>query len=371
MVSMPSLHFFRWCHQLKDAGHEIYWFDITGMSKPVEKISWINQNVGWKLKWDFPGRSFLKNKFKRGYHLIQKCNEKDIATEFEKYIKEIQPDVVHSFALYVSCTPIIGVMEKYKNLKWIYSSWGSDLFYFQNDSDYLKDIKRVLPRVNYLFTDCKRDYEIAKQHGFIGRFLGVFPGGGGFDLAVMENCKKPIDQRKTILIKGFQGRSGRAIPVLKAVERLQKELINYNIIIFGTDVVLFDYLKTSILSNWKNVEIIGKIPHVEVIKLMGEALIYIGNSNSDGIPNTLLEAICMGAFPIQSNPGGATQEIIQDKENGLLIEDCEDEEDIKRLILQAIKIDVFNTKNEDLIASLDFQFVKEKVKENYKTLHYD
>ena len=36
--------------------------------------------------------------------------------------------------------------------------------------------------------------------------------------------------------------------------------------------------------------------------------------------NTLLEAIVMGAFPIQLNPGGVTSEIIENGNNGLLIE---------------------------------------------------
>ena len=369
MVSMPTLHFFRWSSQLKDAGHEVYWFDITGMSTPVAKINWVTQYVDWKLKWNYPGRSFLKKKFPRVYNYLQQWNEKDTAKEFEKYIKEIQPDVVHSFALYVSCAPIIGVMEKYKNLKWIYSSWGSDLFFFQNESTYLKDIKRVLPRVNYLFTDCKRDYIIAKEYGFTGEFLGVFPGGGGFDLEIMESYKKPIKDRNTILIKGFQGRSGRAIPVLKAVESLQKELIDYTIVVFGADVALFDYLKTSMIVNWSNVKIIGKIPHDEVLRLMGEALIYMGNSNSDGMPNTLLEAICMGAFPIQSNPGNVTAEIIQDGINGFLIEDCEAVFEIENVIKKAIKrTDFENIQriNYSTIAQqIDFNFVKEKVNQTY------
>ena len=371
MVSIPSLHFFRWANQLQDAGHEVYWFDITGMSKPVSKISWIKQKVDWKLKWDYPGRIFVKNRFPKLYEFIQQFNEKDTAKIFENYLNEIQPDVVHSFALYLSCSPIIKVMEKNSTQKWIYSSWGSDLFYFQNEPTYLKDIKRVLPRVNYLFTDCKRDYEIAKKYGFEGRFLGVFPGGGGFELNEMETYKLPISQRKTILIKGFQGRSGRAISVLKAISSLQTELRDFELIVFGADPQVFEYVTNSELKYWKNFQILGKIPHEEVLKLMGKSIIYIGNSNSDGMPNTMLEAIFMGAFPIQSNPGGATAELIQNGANGLLIEDCEDEKEIKRLVLQAIKIDTFKIKNEDLIANLDFQFVKEKVKEIYKTLHYD
>ena len=72
------------------------------------------------------------------------------------------------------------------------------------------------------------------------------------------------------------------------------------------------------------------------MSLMGKAMVYIGNSRSDGMPNTLLEAIIMGAFPIQSNPGGATAEIIEDNKNGLLINNPEDPEEIFKLMQAAL-----------------------------------
>jgi hypothetical protein len=227
-------------------------------------------------------------------------------------------------------------MKKHQHLPWIYSSWGSDLYYFQNKPNYLADIKKVLPRINYLFTDCKRDFYIAKAHGFKGEFLGVFPGGGGFDLELMNNYMLSFANRKTILVKGYQGRSGRAIQVLKALELLKEELIAYKILIFGADKEVINYAKQSKVALWKNFSVIGKVSHLEVIKFMGKALVYIGNSNSDGIPNTLLEAICMGAFPIQSNPGGATEEIIKDGENGLIIQNYENIEEIKKKILKVL-----------------------------------
>ncbi len=369
MVSIPSLHFFRWVNQLKESGHEIYWFDITGMSKDVSKINWVYQKTDWKLKWDYPGRVFVKNRFLKVYNFLQKFNEYKTDEVFEQYIKEIQPDVIHSFALYLSCSPILNIMEKYPTLKWIYSSWGSDLYYFQNEPEYLKDIKNVLQRVNYLFTDCKRDFEIAKKYGFKGKFLGVFPGGGGFDLQAMKSYKLPLEQKKTILVKGFQGRSGRVIPVLKAIERLQNELVNYQIVVFGSDTEVFDYMKDSELANWKNIKIIGKIPHIAVMKLMGEALIYIGNSNSDGIPNTLLEAICMGVFPIQSNPGGATAEIIENGMNGFLIEDCESVEEIIYIITKALSLSDFGRIQEfnytTIAKYINYDFVKRNVNQMY------
>ena len=366
MVSIPSLHFFRWTSQLQDSGHQVYWFDITGMSAKVERLSWVSQKTGWKLKWNYPGRVFIKNKFPGIYRRIQKNNEKDTAKVFEDYLNEIKPDVVHSFALYLSCTPIITVMEKYINQKWIYSSWGSDLFYFQNNPAYLKDIKHVLPRINYLFTDCKRDFEIAKKHGFKGKFLGVFPGGGGFDLDQMELFKLPKEQRNIILIKGFQGRSGRAISILKAVELLKDELSKFNIIVFGTDPEVLQYAGKSPLNSWVNFKTLGKIPHLEVIKLMGQSLIYIGNSNSDGIPNTLLEAICMDVYPIQSNPGGATDEVISHGINGFLIENCEDIFEIQDHIKNGISLIFKSTYESKKISSeLEFQFLRNKVLQQY------
>lgn len=369
MVSIPSLHFFRWVNQLEETGHEVYWFDVTGMSKPVSKINWVNQKTNWKLKWNYPGRAFVKNRFLKAYNFLQKFNEYKTDKVFEQYIKEIQPDVIHSFALYLSCAPILNIMEKNPHLKWIYSSWGSDLFYFQNEPNYLKDIKRVLSRVNYLFTDCKRDFEIAKKYGFEGEFLGVFPGGGGFDLQVMKQFKLPIEKRKTILIKGFQGRSGRAISVLKAVELLANELENYTIKVFGSDKEVLEYVAKSSLEKWTNFQIIGKITHNEVLQLMGESLIYIGNSNSDGIPNTLLEAICMGVFPIQSNPGGVTTEIIEHNVNGLLIEDCESINEIKNKIIKTITTINFeeaSNLNLEVSLNLDYLFIKNQVIDKYK-----
>ena len=369
MVSMPSLHFFRWTEQLKDAGHDIYWFDVTDGGAKVERISWVHQIVGWKLKWKYPGRYFIKNKLPKVYDFFQHFNENNTAKIFEQKLLEIQPDIVHSFALYVSCSPILSVMQKYPTIKWCYSSWGSDLFYFQNQSIYLKDIKAVLPRINYLFSDCYRDFEIAKKYGFDGKFLGVFPGGGGFSLDEMENYSMPFEDRNTILIKGFQGRSGKALVVLNAISQLEKELEKYKIVIFGADKEVLQYFHKSKLASWSTTSIFGKMKHLEVLKLMGSSLIYIGNSNSDGIPNTMLEAICMNVFPIQSNPGGVTQEIITHKKNGLLIEDCENVDEIIANLKWAISFDnlgILISKNNDLKQSLDINLIRNKVKNIYE-----
>ena len=109
---------------------------------------------------------------------------------------------------------------------------------------------------------------------------------------------------------------------------------------------------------------------------MGKSLIYIGNSVSDGLPNTLLEAIIMGAFPIQSNPGGATAEIISNNKNGFLIEDPEDVDSISELIVKAINNPALLQNAfilNQIIAQerLDYNFNQQKIVDLYHKIESD
>ena len=334
LVSMPTLHFFRWTEQLLGSGHEFYWFDINDGGEKVERLSDVHQITNWKHRVRYPGRYLLKQQTPAIYKLIERINSRDTNSVFRKVVREIKPDAVHSFALYVACTPILKTMQLLPELPWVFSSWGSDLYYFQNDPKYLADIKQVLPRIDYMFSDCNRDFQIAESYGFQGKFLGVYPGGGGFKLDELDRFIKPFENRRSLLVKGFQGRSGRAIQVLQALERLRDSLKDIDVIVFGAGDEVLEHLKNHNLSEILQLTVHERIGHEEVLKLMGSAMIYIGNSNSDGIPNTLLEAICLGAFPIQSNPGRVTEEVIRDGENGLLIDDCED----VNIIAETIKI---------------------------------
>lgn len=364
MVSMNSIHFQRWANQFKDTDHELFWFDIRDGAK-VPDLSWLKSFQGWKNKFpNLKGRTFIKNKFPS----IYKHLENNTAKSFEKVLLEVKPDVVHSFVLYISCAPILKVMQKYHKTPWIYSSWGSDLYYYRNIPDYKEDILRVLPRINYLITDCKRDVIIAKELGFKNEVLGVFPGGGGFDFKKSNPYIKPVQERNIILVKGYQGRSGRAIEVLKALEQF-RTLIPYDIVVFGADTEVVTYIEDHELAKKMPIRYFSKnkfLSHDAILKLMGESLIYIGNSNSDGMPNTLLEAIIQGAFPIQSNPGGVSEEVILHKQNGLLINDCNDVTHIKSLIEDAILNQelikkAFQINQTDIKLQFEIESIKTKV----------
>jgi glycosyltransferase involved in cell wall biosynthesis len=109
---------------------------------------------------------------------------------------------------------------------------------------------------------------------------------------------------------------------------------------------------------------------------MNKAKIYIGNSISDGMPNTLLEAIISGAFPIQSDPGGATSEIIEDGLNGLLILNPMNVDGIKNLILKSLEQPeilekAFHYNLEMVRPKLERTFVKQEVLKKYEQVEKD
>lgn len=331
LVSMNSIHFRRWSDQLRDSGHEVYWFDIRDQGY-APSMSWMTQVTGWKKGFlKKRGRTFLKNKFPRLFDALVDRFDNKVDTAFEKAIQEIQPDVVHSFALYLSCLPILEVMNKKQQIRWIYSSWGSDLYNKSNKPNYNFEVTSVLKRVDFLITDCKRDQGIAYKMGFNGKMLGVFPGGGGFKLKQFLAYRKPIKDRNILLIKGYENLLGKASRVLKALDLISIP-DDLQIIFFGCT----NNFKLEYEDCYSDISFLTSVPHNRIMELMGTSLIYIGNSVSDGMPNTLLEAICMGAFPIQSNPGGATAEVISHEVNGLLIENALDINEIAALICRAV-----------------------------------
>lgn len=323
MVSMPSLHFYRWTEQLQDAGHQIYWFNITDSGEFVLRMHWVEQRFGWKLKWNYPGRIFIKKKFPKIYRWVQQFNENNTAISFEKYLLKVQPDVVHSFAMQVACLPILKVMLKYPNLHWMYSSWGSDVFYRKELGIPETEFKRVIQRIDSYTSDCNRDFKTIQSLGFSGKFLGIFPGNGGISMGNFDAIK-PKNERKTIFIKVYDDGIGQGNKIIQALDsELIQKVKDYQLVLLGANQELEQWLKRE---QFQCLQIIcipkeQPIANEKVLELLEDALLYIGNSLSDGIPNMLLEAMSKGVFPIQSNPGKVTEEVITDGKNGFLIHD--------------------------------------------------
>ncbi|RAJ16986.1 glycosyltransferase family 4 protein [Olleya aquimaris] len=348
MVAIPNHHFFQWVNQLKDSGYEVYWFDVTDGGPQSPKIEWVTQIKGWKLKWNFPFRSTIKKRLPKLYKCIQKYNEHDVSKAFQNALTTIQPDIVHCFEMQLAGLPILPIMEQ-NTIPLIYSSWGSDVFYFKELGVSKQELERFYKRTNYLVTDCQRDYHLAVKNGFNNRFLGVFPGNGG--LTINNSNIKPVSERPIILIKGYDDGVGKASIVLKALELVSVKLLDYKqIVIYSADDSIQKQIQHSKILSSLPFTIHSRytfIQNKELLELMGKSCLHIANSISDGMPNALLEAMSMGAFPIQSNPGQVTEEVLVHGKNGLLIANPLDVKEIAKHIETALKDDSLRQQAQD------------------------
>ena len=371
-ISMPSIHVIRWVDNLKDSGYELYWFDVTDKGK-LDATNKIHQFTNWKERKIPPikGEYFLSKRAPFLYEKVKPFLEITENEFLEKIVNEIKPDVVHSFEMQNCSYQIRKTMDKHPDLIWIYSCWGNDLYYYKNFKEHKSQIIKVLHRVNFIHTDCKRDLDIAKSLGFRGKYLGVIPGGTGYKLDELQKFKIPVEQRKIILVKGYEHIFGRGLNIIKALEEITEEIKDYEVVVFAAHSIVIEYIKQKKLP-FNTLDRHG-LKHYEVLELMGKALVYIGNSISDGMSNTLLEAIVMGAFPIQSNPGNVSEEIINNNINGLIINNPESTLEIKNLISDALKdkkrlIEAEKINSDIAISRLDFKKNRHKVIAIYNSI---
>ena len=375
-ISQQYIHAGRWINQLKDVGYEVYVFDC--LDAPIhEDLKWTNFITGWKKRKirRLKGEDWLKKHVPKLFYFIEPFLKVTASEKLTHIIADIKPDVVHSFEMQSQSYPLLKVLKKEKTFKWIYSCWGSDLFLYQNDKNHLPKIKAVLKKVDYAFFDCHRDENLAINLGFKGKSLGVFPGGGGYQLEQYKEYIKPINQRNLIIIKGYQNWAGRALIALEAVEKLMPKIKSYEFYVYSAHPVVVEKIKY--LRKEYGLKIAfstraQEISHLDLIKKFGKAKVALAISKTDGIPNTLLESMMMGAFLIQTNPGGVTEEYITDGKNGLLINDYKDVDSIKealetalknpRLLEHAFKI------NQKLATQLEVTKIKTEVINAYKSV---
>ena len=132
MLSISSPHFFNWIEQLRNSGHKVYWLDIYDSNTKVEQIDFVAEIIGWRYKWDYPGRYFVKKNSEALTRLINIFNERGFQTELEKQIKKIQPDIVHSFVMYLAGVPALPVMQEFSRMPKVQWLGWINPFYFYN-----------------------------------------------------------------------------------------------------------------------------------------------------------------------------------------------------------------------------------------------
>jgi glycosyltransferase involved in cell wall biosynthesis len=249
------------------------------------------------------------------------------AWRLARLIDRLRPDVIHSLGLHLGGYLTLAARDFCRKPfpTWIVTNWGSDLFLFGRLTEHKERLAKVLHSADYYWCECRRDVELAKSWGFPSqRILPIIPGAGGFDIerAAELRMPGPTSSRRTITVKGYQDWAGRALVAFQALRGCADLLTGYRIMVYtgGRDPEPVR-IAGELLSQDLDIPVSfvpPRTPHEAMLRLHGRSRISIGLSISDSIAISLLEAMLMGSFPIQSNTGAA-YEWIEDGKTGLIV----------------------------------------------------
>ena len=299
---LDSIHTARWLSQFRDSETTFYLFP----SSPHRRIH-------PELK------QLLKCDYQAGYHIVSAgkyfglplwmvdkfTNNFFRGALLRLFVKKYEPSIVHALELQNAGYVALKALEKSKpkGLRLIVTNWGSDIFWFQRFPKHKGKLERLLAIADAYSAECERDVALARKLGFKGQVMPVIPNAGGFSEADIDMPRLPAHQRQTIALKGYHGWVGRAKISLEAVRSMASELQNFEIVVYSANRSVLKLAKKvaketglSIKAHGK-----GKLTHKQVLELFAKSTIYVGLSESDGISTSMLEAMAMGAIPVQTS----------------------------------------------------------------------
>lgn len=329
-----SIHTARWLSQIEDQGWDIHlypsidnWIDVH----PEIRNLTLHHSGCRPVRPTASGVRFRGvSVFRRATDLYRRrVAQNDVpgyrARQLARLIDRIRPDIVHSLEIQHAGY----LTHEAKRLcrkpfpSWIVTNWGSDIYLFGRLDAHEPLIRGVLSECGYYSCECRRDVCLAKAFGFRGTVLPVFPNGGGFDLDLAARLRQPgpVSARRLVVVKGYQHWAGRALVAVRALERCADLLkgAGYAAAFYSAtpDVAVAAELFSK--ATGVPVRIVPKeSSHEEILALHGSARVSLGVSISDAISTSLLEALVMGSFPVQSSTACA-DEWIEEGVTGLLV----------------------------------------------------
>ena len=333
---VDSIHVARWIAQFDASEVEFTIFPSTPNRRVhalIKDMMTKSRNIkivpfGGKLSIPLWGMDLIFSDYVRGWLL-------------RRLLKREKPDFVHALELqhggYITSRALEDASIR---TPFIATNYGSDIYWFQQFPRHLEKIKRLLARANRYSAECNRDVELAKKYGFTGDVMPVFPNAGGFTEEQLNRTLIPPSERKVIAIKGYEGWVGRASVAVEALYSLTDELAGYKIIIYSCNAKTIRLVKklrrtTGIDISWLRK---GELTHSQILDIFASARIYIGASLSDGISTSLLEAMAMGAFPIQTSTA-CLDDWFEDKVSGFAVETLSPK-NVSELVKRAMNADL-------------------------------
>ncbi len=245
--------------------------------------------------------------------------------------ERIQPDLVHALRI-----PFEGMLASYapERIPLAVSIWGNDLTLHANGSVHMTALtRRTLKRADGLLADTQRDVTLARRWGFAdGNPALIVPGGGGVEMGELGGVRQvvqrvgsqfdhlfPPGRPLVINPRGFRTGSVRQDTFFAAVPYI---LERQPVISFACAAMAGQREAIQLVEQYRlrdKVTLLPLLPQPDLWGLFARASVTVSVSQHDGTPNSLLEAMALGAFPVVGDIE-SIREWITPGVNGLLVE---------------------------------------------------
>jgi len=265
--------------------------------------------------------------------------------------ERVQPDLVHAMRI-----PYEGMLaaNALLSVPLIISTWGNDFTLHAPSSPLMRQHTNWTMLVaDALHTDCERDIRLAHKWGLDPtKPTLVAPGNGGVHTDIFFPPPQPVDDPIIFNPRGFRAYI-RNDTFFKSVPLVLEKIPNARFIcasMAGQPEAL-DWLKK--LGIEKSVELLAPLPQTALAEIYRRSMILVSPSTHDGTPNSLLEGLACGCFPVVGDLE-SIREWIDDGVNGLLV-DSGNPSALAEAIITAIKNKRLRTQaaglNQSLIAN--------------------
>jgi glycosyltransferase involved in cell wall biosynthesis len=275
------------------------------------------------------------------------------AQRFAEIVARVQPDLIHAMRVPYEGMLAANAREALR-VPLVVSIWGNDFTLHADSSPLMREHTRWTMLVtDALHSDCERDIRLAGKWGFDkSKPTLVAPGNGGIRTDIFFPPKQPVDQPVIFNPRGFRAyvRNDtffQSVPLVLA----QVPEAKFICASMAGQPEALNWL--SKLGIEKSVELLAPRPQAEMAEIYRSAMILVSPSTHDGTPNSLLEGLACGCFPIAGDLE-SLREWITNGVNGLLV-DAGDPSALAEAIVKAIKNKDLRAQaagqNEALIAS--------------------
>jgi glycosyltransferase involved in cell wall biosynthesis len=332
---LDSIHTARWLEQFQGSEVDFLLFPSSPHRRLGSKLRSLLTSASEASYSLVPGGRWLSLPL----WFLDKLFDNSVRGVLLRYvIKRYDPDFIHTLELQNAGYILLRgfAHELSVRAKVIVTNWGSDIYWFGRLESHRSKISALLKMADYYSAECERDVDLALRLGFSGKILPVIPNSGGFSDSLLAKQVSQIATRRIIAVKGYHGWVGRAKVALYALGTIKEDLKDFSVVVYSANNSVARLARRIAKESGLSITVHGKgtLSHANMMRLFESARIYVGISESDGISTSLLEAMAMGAIPVQTDTSCCT-EWFQD--TGVVVREIS-KEAVAKAILQALRL---------------------------------